>query len=378
MRRLTICLIAVEIFAWGKYGGFGRATRLIGRELARLGHRVFAVVPRRREQAPVEQLDGITVLGFSPWQPWEVSRLLARCDADIYHSCEPSLTSYLAIRCMPHKHHMVTVRDPRTWQDWWGEFALPSLSRIQVARNFLYENSWLVHRAVARMDGVYTSGRQLNPKVQAIYRLKEEPGFLPTPVPLPTSRSKAARPTVCYMARLDRRKRPRLVLELARLFPEVRFILAGRSRDTAWEARLRLDAERLPNVEFAGFVDQFTDPRHSEILGQSWVLINTATREGLPNAFIEAMAHGCALLSGVNPDDFAERFGYHAREEDFAEGLRWLLAEDRWRARGQAAAAHIQEVFEMNRAMNLHLEAYQAVLSQPPGRLRTSVTRPAV
>jgi len=27
---MRICLISVEIFSWGKYGGFGRATRIIG------------------------------------------------------------------------------------------------------------------------------------------------------------------------------------------------------------------------------------------------------------------------------------------------------------------------------------------------------------
>ena len=34
---MRICLIAVELFAWGKYGGFGRATRTIGRELVKRG-----------------------------------------------------------------------------------------------------------------------------------------------------------------------------------------------------------------------------------------------------------------------------------------------------------------------------------------------------
>ena len=63
---MRICLICVEIFAWGKYGGFGKATRTIGRELARRGHEVYAVVPRRQGQRPEESLDGIRVLGFSP------------------------------------------------------------------------------------------------------------------------------------------------------------------------------------------------------------------------------------------------------------------------------------------------------------------------
>ena len=62
--RTRICLTSTEIFAWGKHGGFGRATRLIGSELAKRGLDVFAVVPRRPGQRAVEAVDGITVLGF--------------------------------------------------------------------------------------------------------------------------------------------------------------------------------------------------------------------------------------------------------------------------------------------------------------------------
>ena len=53
---MRICLLSTEIFAWGKYGGFGRATRTIGRELARRGLAVSAIVPRRPGQQAVESL----------------------------------------------------------------------------------------------------------------------------------------------------------------------------------------------------------------------------------------------------------------------------------------------------------------------------------
>jgi glycosyltransferase involved in cell wall biosynthesis len=238
------------------------------------------------------------------------------------------------------------------------EFSLPSLSRAQVLHNFLYENNWLVHRAVSQMDAVYTIGRDLVPKVKSMYRLRCEPSFLPTPVAVPDHIEKAERPTVCYMARLDRRKRPRLFLDLARQFPHVRFIIAGKSRNAGWETTLRRDYGGLPNVEFAGFVDQFNDPRHGAILGQSWVLVNTATREALPNSFIEAMANGCAILSQVNPDDFASRFGHHARNGNFAEGLAWLLAADRWRTQGAQGRAHMRDTFEITKAMDQHEAAY--------------------
>ena len=365
---MRICLIAVELFAWGKHGGFGRATRLIGRELVRRGHEVFAVVPRRPGQRAVEQLDGITVLGFSPWRPWTSAQLFAQCDADVYHSCEPSLGTYFAMRAMPERRHLVTFRDPRTFADWWMELGRPSLSRWQVLHNYWYENNWLVHRAVARMDALYTSGRYLIPKVASMYRLPCEPRFLPTPVPLPARTEKAAAPTVCYMARLDRRKRPELFFDLARQFPSVQFIAAGKSRDPRWEAALRREYGGLPNLELAGFVDQFADPRHAEILSKSWVLVNTATREALPNSFIEAMAHGCAILSGVDPDGYATRFGRHVPDDTFADGLAWLLAEDRWRGRGEQAEEEIRSTFELDRAMAQHVVAYEEALARPPRR----------
>jgi len=236
---MRICLISVEIFAWGKYGGFGRATRTIGRELARRGEEVLAVVPRREGQGRVEELDGMTVLGFPPAAPWRAAELLREADADIYHSCEPSLASWLAVRTMPDRRHMVTFRDPRDLRDWGMEFARPSLNRLQVLHNFFYENNPLVRRSIKKMDRVFTIGHYLVPKVERMYRPAVTPEFLPTPVAVPPAVQKAERPTVCYMARLDRRKRPTLFLDLAEKFPDVDFICVGKSRNGRYDRHLR-------------------------------------------------------------------------------------------------------------------------------------------
>jgi glycosyltransferase involved in cell wall biosynthesis len=179
---------------------------------------------------------------------------------------------------------------------------------------------------------------------------------------VPDTLLKAADPTVCYAARLDRRKRPELFLDLAARFPAVRFVVMGKSRDGGYEASLRSRYAGLANLEFMGFVDQFGSSEHSRVLGESWVMVNTATREALPNSFLEAAAHGCALLSLVDPDGFASRFGYHARTDDFTEGLAWLLEDGRWRERGQAARACVRETFALEHAMDLHEAMYRELL----------------
>lgn len=360
---MKICLISVEIFAWGKYGGFGRATRTIGRELAKRGHEVFAVVPKRPGQRAVEILDGIRVLGFSPWTPWASSRLFRDCGADIYHSCEPSFGTYLARKAMPDRKHIVTFRDPRDLRDWKMEYDLPSLNRIQVLHNYFYENNLLVRNCIREMNAVFTIGKYLVPKVKAMYQLECDPVFLPTPVPIPEQVRKSETPTVCYVARLDRRKRPKLFLDLAKQFPHVRFLAMGKSRDRKWERDLREEYGNLPNLEMMGFVDQFRSDVHSNVLEKSWVLVNTATREALPNSFLEASAHQCAILSSVDPDGFASLFGFHAGDDNFSAGLEFLLANDKWKERGIRGYEYVKETFELHRAIDLHLAAYERVLS---------------
>ena len=66
---------------------------------------------------------------------------------------------------------------------------------------------------------------------------------------------------------------------------------------------------------------------------KSWILINPAIREGLPNSYLEAAAHQTAILSYVNPDDFASRFGFHAATDNFEEGLTTLLKNNYWKHR---------------------------------------------
>jgi hypothetical protein len=116
---MRVCLISNQIAAWGKIGGFGTATRALGRGLAQRGVEVTAVVPRRARhgQGPVEVLDGITVYGTGTLETLSSGEVFRRIDADIYHSQEPTIASYLAQRARPDAVHIVTCRDPRGWTD---------------------------------------------------------------------------------------------------------------------------------------------------------------------------------------------------------------------------------------------------------------------
>ena len=355
---MHVCLICVEIFAWGKYGGFGKATRIIGRELVKRGVQVSAVVPRRGGQLAIENLDGMRVYSFSNSEILSSIDIYRSIDADIYHSQEPSLGTYLARIAAPRRKHLVTFRDTRNWQDWITELKLPSVNRIQVILNYLYEDNYLVGKAVREADGRYAASKLLIPKARSKYRLEEGPEFLPTPVEVPEKLEKSATPTVCFVSRWDRRKRPEKYFELARQFPEVQFVAIGTSRDKKWDQYLRNKYGDIDNLQMTGFIDQFESDAHSEVLGKSWVMVNTSAREGLPNSFIEACAHKCALLSAVDPDEFASNFGLWVKDDDFGKGLRELLTNERWMKQAHHGYEYVLHNFEINKAMDSHLATY--------------------
>jgi len=264
----------------------------------------------------------------------------------------------------------VTFLDPRNLDDWYTEFRLPSVNRLQVLANWLYEDNFFVQRAARRADGHFVPAFFLKQKTKNKYRLTREPEFLPTPVSIPESAQKADRPTVCFISRWDRRKRPEIFFELVKAFPEVRFLAAGQSRDTDWDHYLREKYGGLPNLEMLGFIDQFKEGPENrgnklwQIFSESWVLVNTAAREGLPNALKEAAAHGCAILSSVDPDGFASRFGYHAEKDDFIQGLKILLQGDNWRERGAQGREYVTQMFEVGKAIDQHVRVYENLTGQ--------------
>ncbi len=233
------------------------------------------------------------------------------CDADIYHSEEPSFKYVLAMKEMPDKIHLVTSRDTRLLSDWVREFIHPSCNKIQVLANYLYEDNFFVKRSLRKVNKVFCAAKFLNDKVSQKYSLKNKVEFFPTPIEVPKRNIvKSDQPLVCFLARWDKRKKPELFFQLAKSFPEIKFIATGKGRNIKYDRYLRIKYSGLKNLIMTGFINQFETDTLSKILETSWILVNTATREGLPNSFLEALAHKCAILSSVNPENVTEKFGY--------------------------------------------------------------------
>jgi len=364
---MHVCLLCIELFGDSVYGGFGRSTRFIGRELAKRGVRVSIVVPRRSRERPDRyELEGMQVHQFPPSRPWSAVRILRACAADVYHSQDTSSTTFFARLAAPSAAHVTTFRDPMDAIDWRVETKWAGMPRRGWAQYHRFIDNPLVKLAVKRADALYCAAEFLIPKTMRMYGLATPPSFLPSPVGVPREVHKAVRPTACFVGRWEGRKRVETFFELARACPDVDFVAMGGARDPERDRALRNAYGSIPNLTMPGVLDQFTDPAWSEVLSRSWILVNTSLREGLPTTFIEATAHRCAILSFADPDGFASRFGFRATEGALIDGLHHLLRGNRWRRLGEAGWQHVSRVFSVDVAMSAHLEAYARVLDGRP------------
>lgn len=357
------------------YGGFGAATRAVARGLAQRGIEAYVIMTRRPEQKPVEVIDGVTVIGYpgknytNPLRSLKYSALFKWINADIYHSEEPSMGTFLARMGAPDKKHVVTFRDPRRLDEHKAEWIEAGYHGMALARNeWRYRTSYeYVKWAARRADAKFAAAKVVIPRAVDLYGLKTPPEFLPTPIEVPArTMQKSSTPVVSYLARFDPRKRPEMFFELARHFPEVEFIAMGACQPhfKARDAKLRKEYGSIPNLRLPGVV---LGEEKSRILEKSWVLVNTSWREGLPLSYVEAAAHQCALLSGLNPDNFSSEFGYWSQEdsvEGLKEGLTCLLENNLWRTKGQLGQAYVKETFAFDEAIDRHIAAYQALLAR--------------
>lgn len=356
---LDVCLVATELFAWGRLGGFGAATRMIGRKLAERGVRVSVVVPAGEGQRRREELDGMEIHSFPLTKYPFTGGIYRGLGADIYHSEEPSWGTKLALEAVPGARHIVTCQNPKTGEDW------GLVERYYPLRRRIYNRltAPAIDECVKQLDAVYCQARFTIPKTRALYKLATDPGFLPNPVKVPSKKPvKPPEPTVCFLSRFDAEKRPEVFFELAKEFPDVRFVAAGRAHSKQRDDDLVRRYYSVRNLEFPGFIE---GGEKEALLSMSRVLVNTSVSECLPVSFLEAAAHGCAILSPHDPDGFALRFGYHVKDSDYASGLRWLLEGSNWREAGERGRRYVSAVHEVGKVIDLHLEAYHRALSTP-------------
>jgi glycosyltransferase involved in cell wall biosynthesis len=314
-RPVRIGVLATEFFdlGMGRMGGFGFAARQVVEVLHGQGDPPIEVVllagaPRSPDGARVHEVHGTRLLyGSGSTTKDAMSIWRERFDAVI--TIDFAKRYVRTLRALPRTPTVVWARDPRP------SSAVAELATLRLPDDSPadgIESEVIADHSIATL--LATSARWRRPLTVAgtapfiVERFEERYGVtldervvLPNPITLQRVGPPSERPTVAFLGRLEPVKRPWLVVELARRRPDVCFELMGGSWVSGWEPHDLPD-----NVQLLGHVDELVK---AERLSRAWLLVNTSIHEGLPVSFCEALALGVPLLSTVDADGVASRFG---------------------------------------------------------------------
>jgi glycosyltransferase involved in cell wall biosynthesis len=373
---LKVCLVSVEYFAWGINAGFGMFTRKLGTELAKKGVEVEAFITAAdySKRVPVgkyEIIDGVQVKTLPRIRHKLFNGSCYKTDADIIHSESAPFDTCFTFKNNPGKPKLITVQDLRSYNErkWlYGLGGEPHSIEWSIPKGSHVPISWLTWRTaknnIHHADAVACQAHLLEPKIRSIFNYKNPTLYLPNFIDVPAyPNTKYGKPSVVWLGRLDHVKRPELMFELAKLAPDVDFYVLGKSH---FPERTKYYTEKYGNMPNVFLMGHQAGKLKEEILSKAWILLNTSFYECLPVSFLEALAHGCALLSTRNPDDLTEKFGCYEPEataKGLLAGLKYLLFADRWLFRGNEGYEYVKQHHNTEIEINRHIELYKRMIN---------------
>ena len=395
------------------HGGFGYLTRKKCEELVKLGHEVHVFIPsfafsRHGDPNADMDLNGVQVhlyrttdlFGNSDYTKAfsqlresvggikALRRKLNSYPIDLFQSEEPYIFTYEASRI--NKNQIVVFQDPFDAED----KRLMSEASLEYF-NILNENSGksggpnlMIKNLATKVMGktvknrteikpikkvldninngnVYTEADFISQKVRSMYELDYTPKVLRNPQDFPISPpEKSSSPSILWVARWDLQKRPDIALRTAKELPDYDFYLIGAPNDILHYKEvsqiLRNKYKNYPNIHILDFV---TEEQKNRLLSQSWILLNTSVREGLPISFLEAGANAMSIISSVNPDSYTEKYGAHVTNGNFKEAIETAVKEEWHKTKGLNAFEGMKKLHETSKVMNEHIKIYKSILS---------------
>jgi glycosyltransferase involved in cell wall biosynthesis len=315
----------------GREDGAERQMALLARALAARGQRVAHIVYPPSD--PVALPDLLTLVpraahgGNRPLvgallEAVRIWRALKAADARvaIVRGASPALAVASAF-CRLHRRALVFSSSNNS------DFTLERMSS-RVDRGLYRLSIRLADAVVVQSSDQVALARQAFPTLRRLVRI---PSFADTASP--ASLGDGHRPDAfLWFSRVVPYKQPMLYVDLARALVEARFVMIPVPDDPRFPelGAVRAAAPTVSNLEL---LDPLPHEQLSRLIARAAAVVNTSAYEGMPNAFLEAWAHGVPVLTfQFDPDAVVARNGLGISAggswERFVAGAREL-----WEAR---------------------------------------------
>ena len=213
-------------------------------------------------------------------------------------------------------------------------------------------------RFAMRTDAIVTVGAQVAKELlereigQPEQFTNIPPGVEPLKIPKAKPRTKI---TIGWIARVTGVKNPLRAVEIAKLFPDAQFLIAG-----GGDMLEQVKAQAPRNTKVLGWTDS------SKLFAASDIILSTSENEGMPIALIEAQLASKPVVAtnvgGVSEVVLNNKTGFVTRKntEDLAKGLEKLINSKSLRAaQGKAAKAHATKAFSVEKMIQAHVSLYK-------------------
>jgi glycosyltransferase involved in cell wall biosynthesis len=181
------------------------------------------------------------------------------------------------------------------------------------------------------------------------------PGVEPLKLPKAKPRAKV---TIGWIARVTGVKNPLRVLEVAKLFPNAQFLIAG-GGDLLDQVR----AQAPKNTKVLGWTDA------AKLFAASDIILSTSENEGMPVALIEAQLAGKPVVA-TDAGSVSEVLLNHEtgivtnkNAGSIALALESLLLDKQKRTEmGTLAISRAHALFSVDRMINAHITLYKSIV----------------
>jgi glycosyltransferase involved in cell wall biosynthesis len=216
----------------------------------------------------------------------------------------------------------------------------------------------LERRFAKRTDAIVTVGAQVGRELleRNIGQTKQftniPPGVEALKLPKAKPRTKI---TVGWIARVTGVKNPLRALEIAKLFPDAQFLIAG-----GGDLLDQVKAQAPKNTRVLGWTDA------AKLFAASDIILSTSENEGMPIALIEAQLASKPVVAtnvgGVAEVVLNNKTGFVTKKnaQELAKALEKLINSKALRtAQGKAAKAHATKAFSLEKMISAHVTLYK-------------------